>query len=124
LEQKATTTQDKKVTERKRMPYFAASEVAQHNTFNDCWLSFFNKVYDVSPLLVEHRSSKSFDCYLSEFVLKFSPFTLAGLLIEPLLKFAGQDITHWFDNKTKDVCCLCSLCACSGCVIHYLFLVV
>jgi hypothetical protein len=27
---------------------------------------------------------------------------LVGILVQPILKFAGQDISHWFDRKTRD----------------------
>jgi hypothetical protein len=27
----------------------------------------------------------------------------SGLLVQPIIKFAGQDISHWFDPKTKEV---------------------
>ena len=30
------------------------SEVAQHNTPEDCWLSWFGEVYDLSPVLEQH----------------------------------------------------------------------
>ncbi len=26
-----------------------------------------------------------------------------GILAQPLIDHAGQDITHWFDSKTKNV---------------------
>lgn len=31
--------------------YYTPTEVAQHNTANDCWVSFFNDVYDLSKLI-------------------------------------------------------------------------
>jgi len=30
------------------------------------------------------------------------PISLLGLLVQPILKFAGQDISHWFNPKTKE----------------------
>jgi len=62
------------------MPYFSSSEVASHNVSADCWVSFFGKVYDLTKLVHEHT----------------------GLLVQPILRFAGQDISHWFDAKTRE----------------------
>lgn len=64
----------------KRLPYFSSAEVAAHNLASDCWVSYFGHVYDLTSLVKEH----------------------AGLLVQPILRFAGQDITHWFDAKTKE----------------------
>jgi len=56
------------------------TEVALHNVYNDCWLTIFGDVYDITPLLQQYNNK----------------------LCEPLIKAAGTDITHWFDNSTKD----------------------
>lgn len=64
----------------RKLPYYSREEVAEHNVPNDCWVSFFGKVYDLTPLIEKHR----------------------GLLVQPILKFAGQDISHWFNPKTKE----------------------
>ena len=52
-----------------------------HNTSSDCWVSFFGEVYDLSKLIQDNF----------------------GAECEPIIKFAGQDITNWFDPKTKEV---------------------
>jgi len=52
-----------------------------HNTADDCWVSFFNKVVDLTPLIKDN----------------------VGHLVQPLIDAAGTDITHWFDPVTKDV---------------------
>jgi cytochrome b involved in lipid metabolism len=31
--------------------FYTPSEVAHHQTSNDCWVSFFNDVYDLSKLI-------------------------------------------------------------------------
>jgi len=62
-----------------RLPFFSKDEVAQHDLLNDCWVSKFGRVYDLTPLVKENE----------------------GVLVQPILKFAGQDITHWFDPDTK-----------------------
>ena len=61
--------------------YYLPSEVASHNTPTDCWLSFFNQVYDMSKVIQDNY----------------------GALVEPIIQFAGADITHWFDSNTKQV---------------------
>jgi hypothetical protein len=62
-----------------RLPYFSKDEVALHNVQSDCWVSFFGKVYDLTPLVNEHR----------------------GSLVQPILRFSGKDITHWFDARNR-----------------------
>merc|ERR1711959_660449 len=61
--------------------YYMPSEVAQHCTPEDCWLSWFGNIYDLSPLLQQHQ----------------------GIETKPIIDSAGQDITHWFDADTADV---------------------
>lgn len=60
-------------------PFYSASEVAQHNTAGDCWVSLFGRVFDLGPLVDEHR----------------------GPLSAPLVEAAGTDISHWFDPATR-----------------------
>ena len=59
--------------------YYTPDEVKIHNTADDCWVSFFNRVYDLTGLIQENY----------------------GVLCEPIIKAAGSEITHWFDPKTK-----------------------
>lgn len=59
--------------------FYTEKEVAQHNCHDDCWVSIFNKVYDLTKLLQENYKKPECD-----------PITLA----------AGTDITHWFDLET------------------------
>ena len=61
--------------------YYTPAEVKVHNTADDCWVSFFNAVYDLTHLVQNNY----------------------GPLCEPIIKAAGSDITHWFDPKTKEV---------------------
>ncbi len=61
--------------------YYTPAEVKVHNNADDCWVTFFNNVYDLTPLIQENY----------------------GPLCEPIIKAAGGDITHWFDFKTKEV---------------------
>mmetsp|Transcript_13959 Transcript_13959/g.16681 ORF Transcript_13959/g.16681 Transcript_13959/m.16681 type:complete len:213 (-) Transcript_13959:116-754(-) len=64
------------------MPFFTASEVAQHNVEEDCWVSFFGKVYNLTKLAESNKGN---------------------ILLKPILRFAGEDISHWFDEKTMEV---------------------
>ena len=47
----------------------------------DCWVSIFGKVYELTAFLAANK----------------------GPLIAPIVEFAGQDISHWFDERTGDV---------------------
>ena len=60
--------------------YYTPKEVAVHCTANDCWVSFFDQVYDLTKLIQKHY----------------------GAEVEPIVKAAGTDITHWFDAKTRE----------------------
>lgn len=62
--------------------YFTPSEVAEHNQPEDLWVSYLGFVYNLTPLVQEFKGD---------------------LLLKPILEVAGQDISHWFDPKTKDV---------------------
>lgn len=64
--------------------YYTPMEVTAHSAPDDMWVSFHYKVFDLTALVKEHQ----------------------GPLVEPLLKAAGTDITHWFaplgdDGKVK-----------------------
>ena len=61
--------------------YYTPEEVRFHNCADDCWVSIFNKVYDISELIKENR----------------------GPLANPLIEAAGTSISHWFSDKTGDV---------------------
>ena len=60
--------------------YYTPDEVKLHNTANDCYVSIFHEVFDLTKYIQENYSS----------------------LMEPLIKAAGTDISHWFDPKTGD----------------------
>jgi hypothetical protein len=63
------------------MKYYTSQEVAMHNCSEDCWVSIYDKVYNLTPLIKENR----------------------GDLALPLIKAAGTSISHWFDKDTGDV---------------------
>uniref|UniRef100_A0A0G4IAG7 Cytochrome b5 domain-containing protein 1 n=1 Tax=Chromera velia CCMP2878 TaxID=1169474 RepID=A0A0G4IAG7_9ALVE len=58
--------------------YFTADEVSLHNKGSDCWVSYFGKVYDLTPLIQHHE----------------------GPLAQPIIDAAGSDISHWFSEDT------------------------
>ena len=61
--------------------FYLASEVAMHNTKDDCWVSLFGQVFDLTRLLQENFASE---------------------LCDPITLSAGTDVTHWFDSSTKE----------------------
>ena len=65
-----------------RPRYFTPSEVAAHNVQSDCWVSFLGTVYNLTSLCEKHAGD---------------------ILLKPIVANAGKDISHWFDEKTKDV---------------------
>lgn len=75
-EEKANT--DNKL---KKLRWYHSNEIAEHNSSTDCWLVIFNKIYDITSLIRENRG---------------------GLLTRPLIHYAGEDISHWFNKQTKD----------------------
>ena len=62
--------------------YYTPKEVACHNTADDCWVTLFNHVYDLTLRLNEN--SEKTEC-------------------DPIVLASGTDITHWFDKETKAV---------------------
>lgn len=61
--------------------YFTAEEIAVHCTIDDCWVSVFDNVYNITELVAEHR----------------------GPLTDPFVKEAGSSISSWFDPVTRGV---------------------
>ncbi|KAL4441700.1 hypothetical protein ABPG74_008697 [Tetrahymena malaccensis] len=61
--------------------YYTIEDLKVHNQANDCWLTFFNQVYDITPLIQQNINSP---------------------LTRPLIEAAGTDITYWFDPKNKE----------------------
>jgi hypothetical protein len=57
--------------------YFTKEEIAVHNTAEDCWLSIYDTVYDISSLIKDNR----------------------GVLANPLIEAAGTSISHWFKEN-------------------------
>jgi cytochrome b involved in lipid metabolism len=68
--------------------FYTPKDVREHNTHDDCWISLFNKVYDLTKLL--HENNGKCEC-------------------DPIVLAAGTDVTHWFDPKTQAVSLLQTL---------------
>ena len=44
-----------------RPRYFTPNEVSLHNTPEDCWVSFLGKVYNLTPLVKDHKGNLNFE---------------------------------------------------------------
>eukprot|EP01035_Chromulina_nebulosa_P020639 gene20639-26758_t len=62
------------------MKYYTAEEVQFHNSEDDCWISIFSNVYDITSLISKNR----------------------GFLAQPLIEYAGTNISHWFKQDKND----------------------
>ncbi|RYH04823.1 cytochrome b5 domain-containing protein [archaeon] len=67
--------------DKKMVKYYTEDEIAVHNHIDDCWVTIFDDVYDITELVKAHR----------------------GPLTVPLLAAAGGSISHWFNEKTHDL---------------------
>lgn len=65
----------------KKRRYYTSEEVSKHNSANDCWISIFHEVFDLTELIQRNYNK----------------------LMDPIIHHAGTDISHWFDPITKDV---------------------
>jgi hypothetical protein len=65
----------------RRRNFYIPEDVEVHCRAFDCWVSFFHHVYDLSSLLHEHRGDP---------------------LCWPIIQAAGSDISHWFDEDSRE----------------------
>ena len=63
---------------------FVPEELAVHNSRDNCWVAVNHKVIDVTPVIASLPAEHA-------------------ALADPLLDNAGTDISHWFDEVTKQV---------------------
>ena len=61
--------------------FYTSEEIRFHNCGEDCWVSIFDNVFDLTSLIRDNR----------------------GALANPIITAAGTSISHWFDEKTGDV---------------------
>ena len=60
--------------------YFTKYDLLNFNTINKCYVSLFGKVYDITDSICNNKIRPE---------------------AETLYKYAGKDVTHFFDPKTK-----------------------
>lgn len=58
--------------------YFLPEEVAAHCSYEDCWITIHGVVKNVTGLIERFRRD-------------------SADLVVPILREAGQDVSHWFD---------------------------
>ena len=61
--------------------FYTQEELAAHCTSDNCWVSFFDGVYDLTKILADNQTRNAELC-------------------KPIAAVAGEDITHWFDLVT------------------------
>lgn len=61
--------------------YYTWSDIEPHAFAYDLWVVLFGNVLDLTELIQKNISSP---------------------LCEPIIAFAGTDISHWFSHKTKE----------------------
>src|SRR3984885_5791902 len=62
--------------------YYLPSEVTLQNTADNCWISFFNKVFYLTLLLQSNYKDPACDS---------------------IVLSTGTDVTHWFDKQNMEV---------------------
>mmetsp|Transcript_3122 Transcript_3122/g.5306 ORF Transcript_3122/g.5306 Transcript_3122/m.5306 type:complete len:227 (+) Transcript_3122:176-856(+) len=69
------------VTAMVKTQYYTPHEVSMHSAPDDCWVSFLGGVNNLTQFIKANE----------------------GPLVQPLIRAAGQDISHWFDADTGDI---------------------
>lgn len=69
------------VNKTKMVKYFTPDEVAIHNCAEDCWISIYDNVFNLTSLIAANR----------------------GVLADPIIREAGRSVSHWFNPKTGDI---------------------
>lgn len=64
------------------MSFYTEKEVAQHCYHDDCWVTIFGKVFNLTKLIEENRGNE---------------------LAVPIIKYAGKSVSHWFNKKTGEL---------------------
>lgn len=59
-----------------RNRFFLPEEISVHNALNDCWVTIYGVVKDVTGLLAEYDDPDE---------------------LVPILREAGQDVSYWFE---------------------------
>jgi cytochrome b involved in lipid metabolism len=64
-----------------RSRYYTPYEISLHSSPDDCWVSFLGGVYNMTKVVKDNE----------------------GPLVQPIIRNAGQDISHWFDKETGEI---------------------
>lgn len=56
------------LNEEKCRPIISLKEVAEHDSYDDCWIILYDRVYDVTQFLNEVNSMKTIACKRSNFM--------------------------------------------------------
>ncbi|ODQ44489.1 hypothetical protein PICMEDRAFT_18388 [Pichia membranifaciens NRRL Y-2026] len=83
---------------------FTAEEVSQHNTRDDLWIIYNNKVYDVTQYLDEHPGGEEviLDCAGSDSTEPFDDIGHSEDAHELLAGLCIGELTGGLKKKTKD----------------------
>lgn len=65
--------------------YYTPREVSVHSFEDDAYVSANGKVLDITPLIQQYQGTRF------------------ASLVQPLIRAAGTDISHWYDQKTMDL---------------------
>lgn len=63
------------------LPFYALTDLVQHNDSTDAWICIFSSIYDITSLI---KKTKGTEVY------------------QLLIDYAGQDISFWFDERTYE----------------------
>ncbi|KAH9597633.1 Cytochrome b5-like heme/steroid binding domain [Trypanosoma melophagium] len=69
----------------KGLRYYTPREVRVHSFEDDAFVSVNGLVLDLTPLIQHYQGTRF------------------ASLVQPLIRVAGTDISHWFDKETKDL---------------------
>lgn len=61
------------------MKFYTEEEVSLHSIPEDCWISVFDNVLDITSLIQSGKDTKT------------------------LLKYAGKSVSHWFDKESREI---------------------
>lgn len=50
----SSSTSDRPKDEQSGLDVYSLSEVSEHDSYNDCWIILYDKVFDVTQFLLEH----------------------------------------------------------------------
>ena len=78
-----TDLDHEQLDKKEKIKVYTDTEVAKHCFQDDCWVTIFDKVFDITCIFKQNRGKEH--------------------LHAPILKYAGHSISHWFDGSTGDI---------------------